>query len=274
MKKMFVCFLTLLSSGAAFALPVGNPSSANLVCDGLFFEGSCCKDPCCDPCGSWCDMFNFRVGFWGDYVYNRHLETDSHGAHGDIEDFEIFTNAGIFSVNICDRVDLFTTLGATKMYLSSNVSTFGGPNGTQVKDELDTDFSWSVGMDGVIWECGCTSLGGEFQYFRTCPNVKSIYLGEENGMYPGHNQAIDYNEWQLGLGVSHRINMLIPYAAIKWSHVCVDISGEGTVRKFHNKKHWGYAIGFSLVDCEKGFLTVEGRWADEKAVHFTGQIRF
>ena len=284
MKKLFMSMICLLACGAAFALPVGNPSDASLLCDGLIWEGHC-GDPC-DPCLTWCDSWAFRVGFYGDYVFNRHMEVDYDGLNDpDVEHVEIYTNAGFIALNFYDRFDIFATLGATNLRIETNNSAFQAAGSTvTINDrfvlETQTDFSWSLGLRATIWECGCTSLGAEAQYFYTNPDISYVDVAYTDGNYPDGMLDAKYREWQIGVGVSHRINMFVPYAAVKWGHAKLDLDDAVltnptvTLHDLDTKKDWGYAIGVSLVDCEKASLTVEGRFASEKALHVNGQIRF
>jgi major outer membrane protein len=283
MKKLVVTIVTLLTCGGAYALPIGNPSNASLLCDGLFLEGHC-GDPC-DPFLNWGDALTFRVGFWGDYVFNRHLQVHSRSRNisSSIEKTKINTNAGFLAANLWDRVDLFTTLGATDFALRSNVKTFGSAsNGPQLELETKNQFSWSVGARGTLWECGCTSFGLETQYFTTKPRVHRVSIAESVSVYPDNSISARYQEWQVGGGVAHRINMFVPYLGVKWSWAKVNFDHahpfasdpDLTLFNSRNKNHWGFAAGVSLIDCEKAALTVEGRYGDERAVHVNGQIRF
>lgn len=281
MKKIMIVALSILTQSALTALPVGNPSAASALCDGLLWEGHC-GNPC-DPCMSWCNAISFRLGFYGDYVFNRHLEIDRNEDNSDLDQTEIYTNAGMLVVNFWDRVDLFGVVGASNLSLQSNASAFTGTIGDIFELETDTNFSWSAGARATIWECGCTSLGVEAQYFYMNPDVKRISQAATDSIYP--NSLIDakYREWQLGVGVSHRINFFIPYIALKWSHSQLKFDqaqpGEPlptdlTLFNCESKKDWGYAIGLSLVDCEKAMVTVEGRFGDEKALYVSGELRF
>lgn len=278
MKKLIATFLTILSCGAASALPLMNPSDASLLCDGLILEGNCC-DPC-DPQSNWCDAFSVRIGFYGDYVFNRHMKVRDFKAQ--VEDTELYTNAGLIAANFYDRVDLFATLGATSMFINSNSNVFTPLEGGRAKIEGNSAFSWSLGARGTIWECGCTSLGAEFQYFRTRPHITRFTLADSLSVYPTRNTGFKYQEWQVGAGISHRINIFVPYIGIKWSNARLDM-GDATfltggfptrLRDLKLNKHFGYAVGVSLIDCEKASLAVEGRFGDEKALHVNGQIRF
>lgn len=284
MKKLIMTMLTVLACGATYALPVGNPSDASLLCDGLIWEGHC-GDPC-DPCLSWCEAISMRFGFYGDYVFNRHLELEDNGG-GDIEQTQIFTNAGYLALNIWDRLDVFATLGATNLKFNTNLADFTGipvSRDNRLDLETSTNFSWSVGARATLWECGCTTLGLEGQYFRSNMDVRRLTARATSSAYPDNNVQALLQEWQVGLGISHRINMFVPYVAVKYSRarlgfdnavvITTDFSDTITLRDQRSKKHWGYAVGVSLVDCEKASLTVEGRFGDEKALYVNGQIRF
>lgn len=280
MKKLAATALMILSCGAAYALPLGNPSEASLLCDGIFFEG-----PCYDFCESgvgWCDAFSFRLGYYGDFVFDRHLEVDEHHRGDSIEDTEIFTNAGYVAANFWDRFDLFATLGVTNFHIESNAFTFGGPNGDRFKLESETDFSWSLGARVTVWECGCTSFGAEAQYFYTKPHITRVTIAESDSIYPDNNIHFKYREWQFGVGISHRIWNFVPYAGVKVSGVKIDFGDARLafnaldifLHDLENRFSAGYVIGVSFVDRERIALTAEVRFPDEKALYANGQIRF
>lgn len=279
MKKIFVTMLTFLATfGAGYALPVGNPSEASLLSDGIFWCGG--DVDVCDPCMNWCDSWSLRIGFYGDYVFNRHMKNAA-GPTADTEVVQLTTNAGYLALNFLDRFDIFSTLGATNYSIDTSLFNFtlgAGSNNNRFEVESDTRFSWSVGARATLWECGCTALGIEGQYFSARPHVKKIYDSFQVSVAPNTNSH--YREWQVGLGISHRINMLVPYVAVKWSSARLFMNNEiptgSTFELFtqKNQKHWGYAVGCSLIACERASLNIEGRFADEKAVAVNGQIRF
>jgi major outer membrane protein len=283
MKKLFTMIVTLSTCGAAYALPVGNPSDASLLCDGLIWEGHC-GDPC-DPCLTWFDAFSYRFGFYGDYVFNRHLQIDTNESDADIEHTRISTNAAFLAANFWDRFDLFAALGATHFSFDTNLSSFGSVAGPRIEIESDTHFSWGLGARGTIWECGCTSVGAEAQYFFSRPNISRVTVASLDSIYPTHVD-MKYREWQVALGVSHRINVFVPYIAATWNRakayfdnatfLLFEESDLGVVTLFdmENKRSWGFAVGVSLADCEKTSLTIEGRFSNEKALYVNGQIRF
>jgi len=284
--------LTLLSCGAAYALPVGNPSEASLFGNGVCWETSCC-DPC-DPCFSWCDAWSVRIGFAGDYVFNRNMELRNNNDNGaDIDTTEIYTNAGYIALNICDRLDIFSRLGATNLHITTDALSWGAPNSLQSELAFQTYFSWSIGARATLWECNCFSFGVEGEYFQTSPDF-DYFLQYDSGAftYFNDNNNATYKEWQVGLGASYRFETscptlaLVPYAAVKWAgsrldidsfRFDTDISSKAetlTLNDLESNKLWGYAVGVSFTLCDMVGVTVEGRFADEKAVYVNGQFRF
>lgn len=230
------------------------------------------------------------------------MEIDRHEDSSFIEDTEIFTNAAYFVVNAWDRVDFFGTLGATNINVETNASSFlGGVAGFTIVGnrfwiETDTHFSWSLGTRVTLWECGCTTIGVEAQYFYSQPNIRRVAivnqaltaLGRANqSIYPD-NIDLKYREWQFGLGIAHRINHFVPYAAIKWARAQMDMDDARfiffsqndpatipvTLYDLKSRKDVGYAIGITWIDCEKLSLGIEARFADEKALFLNGQVRF
>lgn len=150
--KSVLVFAALGSASSLQALPVGNPAEPSLMIDGILWEGFG-GDPC-DPCTTWCDAVSLRLGYYGDYVFDRVLKTDvnkefemgaaptttdtdglandpttttprSNPAYGKhFQDAEMFTNAAFMALNIWDRFDVFCTLGATNGYLKGNSASF------------------------------------------------------------------------------------------------------------------------------------------------------
>lgn len=289
MKKVFVTLLTLISPLSLYALPVGNPWDASLLTTGVICEGHCAEF--CDPNVSWCDAWSLRVGFYGDYVFNRHMEVDRNDDDSSISKVELYTNAAYLALNFYDRFDIFATLGTTNIQLRPQSSAFGDTfRNTPALVATETDFSWSLGVRATLWECGCLGIGAEAQYFETHPKLNFYtddFLNEPEYFHEG--DRLIYQEWQIGFGVAYRVNIscsataLVPYAAVKWGRALIDmddvrvrVSQELPVTLFdlETEREWGYAIGLTLVGCDKAGVTVEGRWASEKAVHVNAQFRY
>ncbi|ETF40416.1 major outer membrane protein [Chlamydia pecorum IPTaLE] len=291
LKSAFLSAAFFAGNASLHALPVGNPAEPSLLIDGTVWEGMS-GDPC-DPCATWCDAISLRVGFYGDYVFDRVLKTDvpkqftmgpiptsstsaadsatpternnaAYGKH--MHDAEWFTNAGYIALNIWDRFDIFCTLGATSGYFKGNSSSFNligliGISGSSLEGKYpnanisngvvelytDTTFSWSVGARGALWECGCATLGAEFQYAQSKPRVQELNVLSNVAQFTVHkpqgyigkslplptnagtsnatdlkNATINYHEWQVGAALSYRLNMLVPYIGIQWSRATFD----------------------------------------------------
>lgn len=291
MKKLVVMGLTMLSCGAAYALPVGNPADASLYLNGIYFDDTISVDPC-DPCFSWCDAFSVRAGFYGDYVFNRHLERRGDG-HGLLQDADIHTNAGLLVLNIAERLDFFTTLGTTSIDLRSNATNWNASASRETDLHFKTHFSWSLGARATLWQCDCWAFGIEGQYFRTTPDLDYLVnYGDGTKNYFDENNRTKYHEWQVGLGVAYRFATscptlaFTPYAAVKWSGaklrtdrdliLIVENPAEETwtINRMQNRKHWGWALGMTFSLCDMIGVTVEGRWGDESALHVNSQLRF
>ncbi|KZN28179.1 porin [Chlamydia pecorum] len=291
LKSAFLSAAFFAGDASLHALPVGNPAEPSLLIDGTIWEGMS-GDPC-DPCATWCDAISLRVGFYGDYVFDRVLKTDvskmflmgtaptspnsaadsnttaeranpAYGKH--MHDAEWFTNAGYIALNIWDRFDIFCTLGATSGYFKGNSASFNligliGISGSTLDQKYpnasisngvvelytDTTFSWSVGARGALWECGCATLGAEFQYAQSKPRVQELNVLSNVAQFTVHkpqgyvgqslplptnagtsnasdlkNATINYHEWQVGAALSYRLNMLVPYIGIQWSRATFD----------------------------------------------------
>lgn len=273
MRKWALSFTTLLLIASAEALPIGNPSGASLLYSGLFWN-ECCDDPCC------C-IFNFRFGFYGDYVFNRHLraKNDMIPFGKEVNRSKIDTNAGYLILGLWDLVDLFATIGMSRWEIDATHILVP----SRLVIETDSHISWSFGTRATLWQQGCTILGIEAQYFAWKPNVLRFGFPDlDLDFYPS-GLTFNYQEWQVGMGISRRIGFLIPYVAVKYSNCFAKFRIDTALfdpfdfyspTRFKSDQHWGYAIGVTLVDVNRMDVTAEARFGNEKAIHINGQIRF
>lgn len=288
MKKYLFVFLFIASGLKVAALPIGNPSESKMIAEGILWDGNnlvTFGDYFFNPLISWFDVLTLRGGYYGDFVFNRHLSV-SPCQEESIEKTAFYTNAGYLVLNFFENLDIFGTLGETKLAIQTNAKSFGSVPGRRFTLISESDFSWSVGGRLVIFDCACTYFGLEAQYFNTRPEIKRVTLGETESLYLDHRHMhAKYHEWQLGFGVAQRINQLVPYVAMKWSTAKLNFDRRRNRHafsptdsfQFHSletKNCVGYAVGLSFVDCEKSALTVEGRWGDETALYINGQVRF
>jgi hypothetical protein len=279
MKKLLICAFLFLGSTLS-ALPLGNPAEPGIYKRGAFLCGG--NNNLCDPCFNWCDAFSLRIGFYGDYVFNRGLkivkEPNPLIKGSDFDEYQIFTNAGYIALNFINRLDVFTTLGETTTKIKSNLT--GLAPGLLGEGELiqSPHFSWSVGSRALLFSWRCFDFGLEGQYFhRTIKTSHEIDystgLVAFRDISPG-----SYREWQVGGGVSLTFATpcndvkLIPYVGAKGAWLKRTILGGQAEDRA--PRHWGFATGMTLAVLEAAGVTVEGRFGDEKAISVLGEFRF
>ena len=288
MKNLFFATLcTLMAPASLLALPIGNPAEASLHTNGVFWDKYDCCD--CDKPPSFFDAFSIRLGYYGDFVFDRHLKVDRESNRSQIHKTEINTNAVYLALGICNCFDLFGAVGASKIDISTPSSAFsaepiGALNNQFIDIDTETTISWSAGVRGTLLRWGCLALGLEVQYFRTQPHLNSVNAPDMDTFYFVNEKRPLYHEWQVGFGAGYRIHIadcssaLIPYAGIKWSHCRFTSDNEQTplitLFDLENNRDWGYAFGLTLLGCNKSSITVEGRYRDEKALYVNGQFRF
>ncbi len=286
MKKLIITGLALLSCGIVYALPLGNPTGASLYQRGVWTSGNECDGRC----------FSVQIGFYGDYVFNRNLEIDGTGTiqgtviGGSIEETEIVTNAGYLALTICERIDVFGTLGASKLILTSNEASWRSVGNANARAFTESDLSWSVGARGTLFQWNCFGMGIEGQYFRVEPDLTSFWSCGTGGeyIYFNENNKTIYQEWQVGLGLSYTFTIdcpkvtWTPYGGVKWAWAKFDtddfsfqmLGDPFVIFDMKANKLWGYAVGISFTLCDMIGASVEGRFGDESALYINGQVSF
>ncbi len=274
-----VLFFLLLSS-SLFALPVGNPAEASLICDGVFWDRwiNCCGtgNPCCVD---WWERVSIRVGYKGNFVYQRAFETDDNGK--DFEDFSMANNTAVLTLNYFEWLDLFGTFGAARFALEGNASIFGGPSGSRLLIETGTDTSWSIGGRITLFRCKSFYVGLEGEIFGTNPHIFLVSLGESLTLYLSHSAHLPYREGTVALGTSFCWGTFFPFANLKWSKVKIakldapiDIGPISTrFSDLKNKQSIGCTLGVTYLPCRAMALTLEGCFIDELTLGFNATIR-
>lgn len=265
--KFIVLFLFTMSTTVC-ALPLYNPAAASILSQGVL----------CAPNKA----FSVNGGFTGYYVRHHKLETTN--TNSDIRFVGKRTNAFYGDLNFKNRVDLFFTLGASHFAYdipTTDLAVTGVAGKLLVNTNTAT--SGSLGMRATLYQKGCLSIGGEWEYFRSNPNVRSIETGGPNGM----NYL--YSEWQVGLGAAYRINIsgastaLIPYFGMRVGGTNVDghngsfIDPAGsnvTLVNMQQLRRAGYSVGITLVGCDKIEVSAEGAYLNETALLINSSIRF
>jgi major outer membrane protein len=278
MKKIVATLLTFAWYQTLSALPLGNPLDPALLSNGWITGNHCCDS------SFFKDNVGFRVGFYGDFVFNRYLEVDDKNQNGVIDHTRIFTRAGYLIANIY-HWDLFATLGSSKFSSLTGAGTYFVVDTSEwpLEIETDTSFSWSIGARGILFElCGVT-IGLEGQYFQCDPTVIHTNFHQFMGASPEAHST--YREWQIGLGIGKRFREFIPYMGVEWSHVrwgslndklvvFEDLLGEFFLLNLKGQNPWAYSVGLTMVGSERVSITIEGRFAGDKALTINGQILF
>jgi len=278
MKKTLFWLACLLQfSSWLYALPLGNPLAPELLGDGI--------------CTPWCfPSTRISAGFYGDYVFNRHMRVSNIPPERQIRQFKILTNAGIINVDFFQRASLFATLGASQITIQSpRAAFFNSLLNNIVFLEANTAFSWSIGGRGILWNCGCLAFGLESQYFATRPTLN--YLRTE-GLAPLYfnKRGLQFRDFQIGFGASYSYQLgctmkLSPYAGFEWSRAHLHSEGanrdlltnEGIsyfLRNFESSRDLGFCLGLSLVLYEAWIGTVEAHFADQTAMSVDVRAKF
>lgn len=272
------------------ALPLGNPIEPSLLTKATF---SCCLCPQDIP--RFCDVWGLKIGYYGDFVWNRHMKPDRSDdqPRSRIREIQLETDAALIALNFWNRFDLFCTLGGTEIFLIDPGGIF---NPSTVEDDrrhvritTNTNFAWSCGFRGTLWECGCFGLGAEVQYAHARPQFFSLRVDDFQSFDIRSSGHIDYHEWQIGMGASYRIPIrgrcvsFVPYAGVKWAHAIMKVNHPEialtptityNLSRFENEKDFGVALGVSLIGCSRAALSLEGRFCDENAIHIDFHFRF
>jgi hypothetical protein len=283
-KKRWFFIYFLVFSCALEALPLGNPAEAELFCDTIFFDS-------CFDCA------HFRAGYYGDFVFQRKMRVEKKDFARNVTRTEIFTNAGYLNLNLFKRVDLFSTLGTSRITIETDAQNFIStpvfPFNTLLY--LKPRFSWSVGGRAILYKYNCWVLGVEGQYLSTSPEINKyqdfifavpIYL----------KGRAHYREWQVGAVLSYEIFscfpnvVFVPYIGGKWSRSLLDLkhltlevntpppfigpTEPLTLSDLKSKLRWGFPLGVTILFNRCFDFTLEGRFGDEHAFSIIAQGRF
>lgn len=281
MKKWLLIFFLPLQ---VFALPLNNPALPQLTCDGVFF-GCGCGTPMVT-----CDVLSVRLGYYGDFVFDNYMKVDQSN-RGSIRLSRIYTNGGELDFNFWNRIEIFGVLGVGNVLIEapiSNFSVIGNPVNSVLSIDTVSDFAWSVGGRVIVWQCGRLITGLEGQYYRTTPNIN--YLSDHFSTTPAYlnDTEIQYQSWQVGLGATYEVCInacfsFLPYASLAVSGANADMGNKrvalpdqnNTVELFDLRKerYFGYGFGGTLAGGERVLITAEARFAYEKALFISIQMR-
>lgn len=254
----------MFAVGVVNATPINNPALPAYIREGVFFENS----------------VSFRVGYEGNFVSDARLkQTDS--SSGRVDNFKINANSGSLTFNILNWFDVFSMLGASRIHTDWRITPPSGGN-FRLETETRYDFSWTVGGKTLVYKWENTAIGLSGRYYSSYPEL--AWLTIDGQPVFTNNASIRYDEWQIALGIGHKIGIFVPYAGIKYSDAKADLSGlsENIIVSndgsntliMKRKEHVGAFLGVSLTNGEKFLLNIEARLADEEAATVSGEVRF
>lgn len=273
----------IILSSVGWALPIGNPAEATLYQKGVFFD-PCSVNPC-NPLFMFVGGLDVRVGYYGDFTWNRKVEEILFGdAENAYAKTQMQTNAAYTVINIYNWMDVFATFGVSSIQVLRTAK----ETNTRGIAFFSPAFSWSVGTHATLYRNGPLYLGGMGQYFRTQPDLDSYFnLGTGLHTFFNNTNPTVWEEWQIGFGAALDLKnslgtSLVPYAAIKISQGKFILRSfqfihDGISHQLPNLEppdYFGWAFGCTFLNQEAIGVTVEARFMTETAIFILGQLRF
>lgn len=257
-----VALFLLIPFICIFAAPVGNPSQPVLQKMGIIDENP-----------SW---WSFRIGYLGDYVYNQSFrdEFKIQGVKTSLTDMQLWTQSGVITFNIRNRIDLYAILGSSRMQLDKEMTT-------------QRNFAWGMGAKVILFHSGRLRGGVDVKYFQT--HQKPLYFISDHFAYNVVSPyLLKYHEFQFAFGLSFRSKYCSPFvnatyliAKIKPDPLIalvrlptMDLNVDVPSKSVMGTKRWGLTVGVSLIDSRKATLAAEWRGFNQNSVSVTGELRF
>jgi hypothetical protein len=260
-KNLFTLFIffTLKS----FSAPVGNPLNPALIEQGFFISPS--------------SAVNFRIGYEGNFVKDSNLKKTVI-QRGKIDDFKQDINSGTFTLNFQNRLDIIAVLGASKIKSNWRFD----ENNVSKRIELETNyrFYYALAARVILFEWGNTVLGSGARYSEAKPSI--FWLLKDSTLQNINEAAVNYKDWQVDLGLSHKIDIFVPYIGIKYLNskakimnvISVIADNNLTYMKMKSRDNFGLYLGTSLSNSKYFLFTIEARLIDEEAISVFGEIKF
>ena len=257
-----VALFLLFPFAFLFSAPIGNPAQPFLQKTGIVDERP-----------SW---WSFRIGYLGDYTYNQAFRDEFRiqGVKTTITEMQLWTQSGVITFNIRNRIDLYAILGSSRMQLDKEMTT-------------QRNFAWGLGGKVILFHSGRIRGGVDVKYFHT--NQKPLYFISEHLPYNVVSPfLLRYHEIQFAFGLSYRSTYFSPFVnatyllakiepdplialvRLPMMDLEVDVSSKSVI----GIKRWGMAAGVTLIDSRKATLAAEWRGFNQNSVSVTGELRF
>lgn len=219
---------------------------------------------------------SFRAGYYGDYVYHQKFK-DEFTLEGETvseDDFQSWTQAGLFTFNFKERVDIYTIVGGLRVQLNDAFKT-------------QQQFAWGVGGKILFLNSGRFRAGCDLKYFQS-DQAPAFFEQKEKAYNITSDYYCDYSEFQVALGLSYQSKYVSPYlsgtylisklqpkpAVIYVKMPNMDLEVPATIKSSTTKNRFGTALGLSLIDQSKATLSIEWRAINQNSINLTGDLRF
>lgn len=244
---------------------VGNPAQPALQTRGV-----------CQTTPTWWD---FRIAYFGDYVYNQPSQDafPQLGKEAESYDMQLWTQAGMFIFNLCNRIDLYGIIGGLRI---------------QNSDELSTSqqFAWGVGGKIIFLHEGPFRMGCDIKYFASNQSPQFFRSGHLAYNVTTDNFSMNYSEFQAAVGLSYKTKYVSPY--ISGSYILSELTPNPatvflripipsrrrevrlTVKSITATTRFGLVIGTTLIDHQKATITAEWRTFNQNSINVSGELRF
>lgn len=260
-------FVAVLATVSLSAMYQSNPQTPEMIDEGFVLPGDY--------------YIGLKAGYQFDQVFNRRMGVTN--ISGQVDDAKIFANRGVLTLNFMDRVEVWGSGGAAIFHFSNEINHPSGMSGPAQKIDYKTQNSWIWGVGGraafVSW--GDATLGASAGYQSAHPKV---HWNTVDGTPFSHSTRFRYSEWQVGLGVSYKVGIFIPYIGGTFSRAKAALqhiplgttfdSPPGQQVKMENQQHYGITIGCDVSTGKIFDLGIEFRMITENAITVKGDLKF
>jgi len=254
MKKIFIniLFFPLF----IFSSPVGNLSYPAIIEEGFII-----------PDTQW---VNFRLGY---QVYDADDLVMQFNDLAKENDFHLrkvkgYANTGIFTLNIKERLDLYTEIGSyrleTEFRRLSNLYVAKSEN----------DIIYRGGVKLIFFEVLDFTLGADINY--------SVFWAASSFLTRNDRPIKDdlkfsLKEWQIAVGLAQKISILRPYIGVAYRDTQIDMKQTSLILSdlhlIYEKKA-GVFLGTSASLGTFVLVNAEIRLVNERATTFSVELRF
>jgi hypothetical protein len=246
-----------------FSMEIGNPEQPYLQKIGLLL----------DTPKTW----SVRLAYLDDYVYRmrfKDLFLSLDPSNTNPVFIKLMTNAGILTLNLRDRIDVYTILGTSQLQVDREIYT-------------KREFSWGVGGKILLAKIAKIRIGCDVKFF-TSLFEPTYFVSDGFAFNVLDDYRLNYWEIQGALGASYRTKWISPFVHLTYLISQLDpqpaialvrmpnepVAVDAETRPFTGQRRWGMAIGATLLGSPKASITVESRFINQNAIDINGEFRF